>query len=123
MDRHFDNAFFNGRDDEDLHHFASRTNGVVLDNLVYRMTNDDLGLGEAQTLAASCYESIAVMEAIIDTVPEDVARAAKAKVEREHAKLADKSTVKVGAATFDADFELAKALSDLFGAIVGGDGK
>lgn len=121
MDRHFDNAFFNGHDDEDLHHFASRTNGIVLDNLVYRMTNDGLGDDEAQTLAASCYESIAVMEAIIDTVPEDVASAAKAKVEREHAKLADKPTVKVGAATFDADSEFAKALSDLFGAIVGGD--
>lgn len=121
MDRYFDNAFFNGHDDENLHHFASRTNGIVLDNLVYRMTNDGLGLGEAQTLAASCYESIAVMEAIIDTVPEDVARAAKARVEREHAKLADKPTVKVGAATFDADSELAKALSDLFESFLGGD--
>lgn len=121
MDRYFDNAFFNGHDDEDLHHFASRTNGVVLDNLVYRMTNDGLGDDEAQTLAASCYESIAVMEAIIDTVPEDVARAAKARVERGHAKLAGKPTVRVGAAKVDIDSELAKALSDLFGAIVGGD--
>lgn len=121
MDRYFDNAFFSGRDDEDLHHFASRANGVVLDNLVYRMTNDDLGDDEAQTFAASCYEAIAVMEAIIDTVPEDVARAAKAGVEREHAKLADKPTVKVGAVKVDADSELAKALGDLFGDIVGGD--
>lgn len=121
MDRYFDNAFLNGRDDEDLHHFASRTNGVVLDNLVYRMTNDDLGDDEAQTLAASCYEAIAVMEAIIDTVPEDVARAAKAKVERERAKLDGKPTVKVGAVKVDTDSELAKALGDLFEAIVGGD--
>lgn len=123
MDRHFDNALFNGRDDEDLHHFASRTNGVVLDNLVYRMTYGSLDDDEAQTLAASCYEAIAVMEAIIDTVPEDVARAARAKVERGHAKLVDKPTVKVGADTFDADSELAKALSDLFESLTGGDGE
>lgn len=121
MERYFDNAFFNGHDDENLHHFASRTSGVVLDNLVYRMTNDGLDDDEAKTLAASCYESIAVMEAIIDTVPDGVARAARAKVEREHARLSDKQAVRVGAATFDADSELAKTLSDLFGAIVGGD--
>lgn len=123
MDRHFDNALFNGRDDEDLHHLASRTNGVVLDNLVYRMTYGDLDDGKAQTLAASCYEAIAVMEAIIDTVPDDVSRAAKAKVEREHAKLVDKPTGKVGVATFDADSELAKALSDFFESLTGGDGE
>lgn len=121
MDRHFDSEFFNGRDDEDLHHFASRTNGVVLDNLVYRMTNDGLGDDEAQTLAASCYESIAVMEAIIDTVPEDVARAAKARVEREHAKLDGKPTVMVGAVKVDADSELANTLGDLFESFIGGD--
>lgn len=123
MDRHFDNVLFNGRDDEDLHHLASRTNGAVLDNLVYRITRDGIDDDEAQTLAASCYEAIAVMEAIIDTVPEDVAKAAKAKVERGHAKFVDKPTVKVGAATFDADSELAKALSDFFESFTGGDGE
>lgn len=123
MDRHFDNALFNGRDDEELHHFASRTNGVVLDNLVYRMTYGSLDDDKAQTLAASCYEAIAVMEAIIDTVPEDVARAAKARVERGHAKLVDKQTVKVGVATFDSASGIANALSELFESLTGGDGE
>jgi len=123
MDRHFDNTLFNGRDDEELHHFASMKNGVMLDNLAYRMKYGSLDDDEAQTLAASCYEAIAVMEAIIDTVPEDVARAAKAKVERKHAKRVDKPTVKVGAATFDADSEIAKAISEPFESLTGGDGE
>lgn len=123
MDRHFDNALFNGRDDEELHHFASMKNGVVLDNLVYRMTHGSLDDDEAQALAASCYEAIAVMEAIIDTVPGGVARAAKAMVERKHAKRVDKPTVKAGVATFDSAFEIANALSELFESITGGDGE
>lgn len=121
MDRYFDNTFFNGHDDEELHRFASRTSGIVLRILVYRMTHDGLDDSEAQTLAASCYEAIAVMEAIIDTVPEDVARAARAKAESKHAKLLDKPTVRIGAATFDADSELAKAIGDLLEPLMGGD--
>lgn len=121
MDRHFDNTFYNGHDDEELHRFASRMSGIVLGNLVHRMTHDGLDDSEAQTLAASCYEAIAVMEAIIDTVPEDVARAARARVESKHAKLVDNPTVEISVSASDADSQLAKAIGDLLESFMGGD--
>lgn len=80
--RYFDKDvnMFGGMDMHDLHDKLGTASMVVESNIVYRLLHAD---DDGGNLAASAYNVIAVCEAIIDTLPEDVTAKAIAEVNKD----------------------------------------
>lgn len=80
--RYFDKDvnMFGGMDMHDLHDKLGTASMVVESNIVYRLLHDD---DDGVNLAASAYNAIAVCEAIIDALPDEVAAKAIAEVNKD----------------------------------------
>lgn len=80
--RYFDKNvnMFGGMNMHDLHDKLGVASGVVESNIVYKLLHAD---DDGSSLAASAYNTIAVCEAIIDTLPEEVAAKAIANVNKD----------------------------------------
>lgn len=80
--RYFDKDvnMFGGMDMHDLHDRLGTASMVVESNIVNKLTHDD---DDGVNLAASAYNAIAVCEAIIDALPDEVAAKAIAEVNKD----------------------------------------
>lgn len=83
--RYFDKGvnMFGGMDMHDLHDKLGTASMVVESNIVYRLLHDD---DDGVKLAASAYNAIAVCEAIIDALPDEVVDKAIAEVNKDMVK-------------------------------------
>lgn len=83
--RYFDKDvnMFGGMDMHNLHDKLGTASMAVESNIVYRLLHAD---DDGGNLAASAYNVIAVCEAIIDTLPEDVTAKAIAEVNKDMLK-------------------------------------
>lgn len=80
--RYFDKDvnMFDSMDMHALHDRLGVASGVVESNIVYKLLHDD---DDGVNLAASAYNAIAVCEAIIDALPDEVAAKAIAEVNKD----------------------------------------
>ena len=80
--RYFDKDvnMFGGMDMHALHDRLGTASTVVESNIVHKLTHDD---NDDFNLAASAYNAIAVCEAIIDALPDEVAAKAIAEVNKD----------------------------------------
>lgn len=89
--KYFEQNIMNGVDMHDLHDNLHKAAGVVESNIVFMLTNEP---DETRTcevdMCQSCFNAIAVCEAIISKYPDEVAEKALANARSEMLKLRNK---------------------------------
>lgn len=128
MKRHFDKTIYQGLDDGDLHHRIIDICPIPSDNLMFRAAYPDVYASDddfPRVFARSCYEAIAVLEAALDTVPEEIAKRAKRDVRMLHLRdlerIEEETPSKlVGAIKIDPDSDDGKEVLDMVGRLFGG---